>query len=100
MQATLQQKPSAQKPEAHCDASEQAAPTGRRPQLPFTHLTLAAQSLSEVQLVKQALLRVSQLKGAQMVAGPGVQLPAPSQTRIPPSDAPLQVPGWQTVPET
>src|SRR6185312_7651664 len=99
-QATLQQNPSAQKPDAHWAALEQAAPMGRLPQLPFTHLTLAAQSASEAQLVVQAPLRVSQLKGAQMVAGPGVQLPAPSQTRIPPSEAPLQVPGWQTVPAT
>jgi hypothetical protein len=92
VQATLQQNPSAQKPDAHCDPSAHAAPMGRRPQLPFTHLTLGAQSASEAQVVMQAPRWASQLNGAQIVAGPAVQLPAPSQTRIPPTAAPLQVP--------
>jgi hypothetical protein len=98
LQAMLQQNPSAQKPEAHWVASLQIAPAGRLPQLPFTQFTFAAQSASDAQVVTQALVLGSQLNGAQMVAGPGVQLPLPSQMRIPPTDAPSQVPAWQTVP--
>jgi hypothetical protein len=96
----LQQNPSAQNPEAHWLAAVQTAPMGRLPQLPFTHLTVAAQSESDEQLTTQLFVLGSQLNGAQIVAGPGVQLPLPSQTRIPPIDAPSQVPGWQTVPVT
>ena len=98
LQATLQQKPSAQNPEAHWDASLQMAPAGRLPQLPFMQFTFEAQSASDVQLVTQALVLGSQLNGAQMVAGPGVQLPAPSHMRMPLTEAPSHVPGWQTVP--
>jgi len=100
VQVTLQQKPSAQNPEAHWLAAVQTAPMGRLPQLPFTHLTVAAQSESDEQLTTQLFVLGSQLNGAQIVAGPGVQLPLPSQTRIPPIDAPSQVPGWHTVPVT
>jgi hypothetical protein len=46
------------------------------------------------------LVLLSQLNGAQMRDAPEVQFPAPSQARIPPIDAPLQVPGWQTVPSS
>ena len=100
VQVTLQQNPSAQNPDAHWLAALQTAPIGRLPQLPFTHLTLAAQSESDAQLTTQLFVLESQLNGAQMVAGPGVQLPMPSHTRMPPIDAPSQVPGWQTVPAT
>jgi hypothetical protein len=55
-QATLQQNPSAQKPEAHCEAAVQTAPIGLGPQLPATHLMPPAQSPSEVQPMKQALV--------------------------------------------
>jgi hypothetical protein len=74
LQATLQQKPSAQKPEAHCDAAPQTAPTGLGPQLPFTHFE-PTQSLSEVQVAAQAPVVASQLNGAQMTLGPGAQVP-------------------------
>ena len=100
VQATLQQNPSAQNAEAHWLEAVQTAPMGRLPQLPFTHFTLAAQSASDEQVVTHALVLLSQLNGAQMVAGPGVQVPAPSHTRIPPTEAPSQVPGWQTLPLT
>jgi len=100
LQATLQQNPSAQKFEAHWVEAVQTAPIGRLPQLPFTHLTLEAQSASEAQVTTQALVLLSQLNGAQMVAAPGVQSPASSHTRMPPTDAPSHVPGWQTVPGT
>ena len=48
----------------------------------------------------QALVEASQLNGAQTIVGPATQLPAPSHTRPPPTEAPVQVPGWQTVPVT
>lgn len=100
MQLLLQQTPSAQCPEAHCPWFIQAAPFGLRPQLPATHLVLGAQSESEAQVTTQALVLLSQLKGEQMRDGPEVQFPAPSQARMPPIDAPLQVPAWQTVPSS
>ncbi len=99
-QATLQQKPSAQKPDAHCLDTVQTAPIGFRPQLPFTHLTLDAQSASDEQVEMQAFWLESQLNGAQTVAAPGVQAPAPSHTWMPATDAPSQVPARQTVPVT
>jgi len=99
-QGTLQQNPSAQKFDAHWLAVVQTAPIGFFPQLPFTHLTLDAQSASDEQVKTQALVLLSQLKGAQIVEGPGVQAPLPSQTRMPPTEAPSQVPARQTVPET
>jgi hypothetical protein len=61
---------------------------------------LGAQSESEAQVPTQAFVFPSQLNGAQMIDGPEVQVPAPSQTRMPPTAAPLQVPAWQTVPSS
>jgi hypothetical protein len=98
VQALLQQTPSTQYPEAHWLASVQGALVCRLPQLPFTHLMLAAQSASEAHWVRHALVVASQLNGAQIFAGPVTQLPAPSQTRTPCRDAPLHEPPWQTVP--
>ena len=74
VQAMLQQTPSAQKPEAHCDPAVQMAPSGFGPQLPFTHLD-PRQSLSEEQVAAQVLLVGSHLNGAQMTVGPAVQVP-------------------------
>ncbi len=96
--ATLQQNPSAQKFDAHCEPAVQTAPTGLGPQLPFTHLTPPAQSLSDAQVATQAFVLGSQPNGAQMVAGPEVQEPWPSQTRVFLTAAPSQVPGAQVVP--
>jgi len=70
----LQQTPSAQKAEAHCDPAVQMAPSGFGPQLPFTHLELT-QSLSEAQVAAQTLVVGSHLNGAQMTVGPAVQVP-------------------------
>jgi len=100
VQLLLQQTPSAHCPDAHCPWVVQAAPLGLRPQLPATHFVLGAQSASEAQVPTQALVLPSQLYGAQMIDAPEVQVPAPSQTRMPPTDAPLQVPAWQTVPSS
>ena len=74
VQAVLQQKPSAQKPEAHCDPVLQTAPVGLGPQLPFTHFE-PTQSLSERQVPAQMSVVASQLNGAQMTVGPAVQVP-------------------------
>jgi len=100
VQLLLQQTPSAQWPDAHCPSVVQAAPLGLRPQLPATHLVLGAQSESEAQVPAQAFVLPSQLNGVQMIDGPEVQFPAPSQTWMPPIAAPLQVPSWQTVPSS
>jgi hypothetical protein len=74
VQAMLQQTPSAQKPEAHCEPALQIAPSGLGPQLPFTHFD-PTQSLSDAQVTAQAPLFASQLNGAQMTVGPAVQVP-------------------------
>jgi hypothetical protein len=62
------------------------------PQLPFTHLMFGAQSLSDEHCVRQALVAVLQPNGAQTVAAPATQLPAPSQTWTPPTEPPLHAP--------
>jgi hypothetical protein len=97
--ATLQQNPSAQKPDAHCDEVAQTAPMGLGPQLPATHLT-PAQSLSAAQVTTHALVSLSQPNGAQMVAGPAVQVPWPSHTRTSVTEAavPSQTPAPHPVP--
>jgi len=74
VQEVLQQTPSAQKPEAHCDPALQTAPVGLGPQLPFTHFE-PTQSLSDRQVTAQVPVVASQLNGAQMMVGPAVQVP-------------------------
>jgi hypothetical protein len=96
-QATLQQRPSAQKPDAHSGPFAHLAPLSLRPQLPATHF-VPAQSLSPAQVAKHAFVAPSQLNGEQTVVGPSLQCPLPSQTSAPVTAAPLQVPAWQTVP--
>ncbi len=100
VQALLQQTPSTQKPDAHWLASVQLVPVICLPQLPLRHLIPGAQSPSDAQRVTQALAAVSQPNGAQIFTAPATQLPAPSHVRIPPTEAPLQVPAWQTLPAT
>ena len=60
LQAVLQQTPSAQKLDAHWVEAVQMAPSGLSPQLPATHFTFSAQSASEAQVAKQALVLLSQ----------------------------------------
>ncbi len=79
-QATLQQTPSAQNPDAQSAFFVQNAARGFGPQLPATHLTPFAQSASALHAVKHLFVDVSQSKGAQTVAGPGLQRPPESQT--------------------
>jgi hypothetical protein len=94
----LQQTPSVQKPDAHSSSLVHTAARGFLPQLPFTHFCPVAQSVSASQLAWQLFVAGSQPKGAQIVAGPGLHAPLPSQTSIWSTAAPSQVPGWQTVP--
>jgi hypothetical protein len=98
LQATLQQTPSAQKPEAQSSFVLQTAPRGLGPQLPATHFTPPAQSLSLAHVAKHWPFEVSQPKGAHTVAGPGRHRPSPSHTSTPVTDAPSQAPGAHTVP--
>ena len=79
-QPTLQQTPSVQKPDAQSPSFEQTAPRGFSPQLPFTHVTPLTQSRSDRHVTTQAFVAGSQLYGAQIVAGPALQRPSPSQT--------------------
>ena len=87
-QATLQQTPSAQKPDAQSLALVQTAPDGLGPQLPATHLTPGTQSASDRQVGKHWPLELSHPYGAQMIWGPLAQVPAPSQTSAPTTAAP------------
>jgi hypothetical protein len=98
LQATLQQTPSAQKPEAQSPFALQTAPRGLGPQLPATHLTPPAQSLSLEHVAKHWPVFASHPKGAHTVAGPGRQRPSPSQTSTPVTDAPSHEPAAHTVP--
>jgi hypothetical protein len=97
-QATLQQRPSAQNPDAQSAFFAQRAPRGLGPQLPATHLMPFAQSPSVMHAVAHWLVEGSQPKGAQTVSGPGLQRPPESQTKTPPTCEPSQAPGLQTVP--
>ncbi len=80
MHATLQHSPSAQNPDAHSLPLLQTAPRGLGPQLPATHWTPLTQSEADAQVETHLLVAGSHPKGAQMVAGPGLQRPWPSQT--------------------
>ncbi|HET6197644.1 MAG TPA: hypothetical protein VFE12_17915 [Acetobacteraceae bacterium] len=57
-----------------------------------------AQSALVAHVVAHLLVAVSQLYGTQIVAGPDLQRPSPSQTFTSLTEAPSQVPGSQTVP--
>jgi hypothetical protein len=99
-QPTLQQKPSVQKPDAQSPSFAQTAPRGLSPQLPLTQVTPLTQSRSERQVTTQAFVAGSQPYGAQIVAGPALQRPPPSQTLIPLTAAFSHAPPLHTVPAT
>jgi hypothetical protein len=100
LQATLQQTPSAQKPDAQSVFFWHTAPGGLGPQLPFTQLTPSAQSVLDLHVTTQALVAASQLNGAQIVAGPDLQRPCPSHTLTPTTAPSEQEPALQIVPAT
>jgi hypothetical protein len=97
-QATLQQMPSAQKPEAQSVFALQVAPFIFKPQLEFTHCWLPAHWLVCVHESKQAPVVWSQENGAQMTVGPGRQRPMPSHAWAPTTASPSHMPGPQAVP--
>jgi hypothetical protein len=80
LQATLQQRPSVQKPEAHSLAAVHTAPRGFLPQLPSTHGWPSTQSVSARHDEKHWFFEGSQSYGAQTMAAPGLQRPVPSHT--------------------
>jgi hypothetical protein len=99
-QPMLQQTPSVQNPDAQSPSLTHTAPRGFGPQLPFTQVTPLTQSTSDRQVTTQARFVVSQLKGAQIVAGPDLQVPRPSQTFTSTTAAPSQAPALQIAPWT
>jgi hypothetical protein len=79
VQALSQQTPSTQNPDAHSLPAVQDA-VDLDPQDPATQRWPAVQSVSCVQEVRQPPAFASQRYGAQMMLGPGTQLPRLSQT--------------------
>jgi hypothetical protein len=98
LQATLQHRPSVQKPDLHSLSFAHTASFGLGPQLPLTHRMPVAQSAFEVHVVAHLCVAASQLNGAQIVAGPALHRPSPSHTSMSLTEAPSQVPGLHTVP--
>jgi hypothetical protein len=96
----LQQTPSVQNPDAQSVFFVHMAPGGLGPQLPLTHATPVTQSAFDRQVLAQAFVSGSQLKGAQIVAGPALHRPCPSQTLTPTTAPPEQAPALHTVPGT
>jgi hypothetical protein len=99
-QPMLQQTPSVQNPDAQSLSLAQTAPRGLGPQLPFTQVTPSTQSRSDLQVTTHARVVASQVNGAQMVAGPDLQCPLPSQTFVSTTASPLQAPCLQMAPGT
>ena len=97
-QPVLQQSPSVQNPDAHSESLVHWAARGFGPQLPLTQLTPVTQSESDLHFETHAPVAGSQSNGAQIVAGPGLQRPRPSQTLTSTTEATSHAPGLQTVP--
>jgi hypothetical protein len=99
-QASAQQTPSVQKPEAQSVLFAQLVPFILRPQLPLMHCTPRPQSLFAVQAPKQSCLLTSHEYGEHTFGSAGAHDPAPSHVWMPVTAAPSQVPALQTVPMT
>jgi hypothetical protein len=97
-QATLQQTPSAQNPDAQSEPCVQTAARGFGPQLPFTHLTPVTQSPSVLHDEKHMFDDGSQSNGAHTVEGPGLHRPLGSHAYTPEMVAPSHAPGLHTDP--
>lgn len=99
-QELLQQTPSTQWSDAHSlpFPEGQEAPFILGPQLAFTHLRPATQFVSLAQVGKHWFVFGSHENGAHTVVAPTRQCPAPSQTLVPVTASPSQVPGTHTVP--
>ena len=80
VQLELQQTPCWQSPDAHSPPPVQAVPGAFFAQAPLMQMFGARQSVSDVQVVRQAPL-VPQLKGSQPIAEPGWQTPDPLHVR-------------------
>ena len=95
VQAELQQTPSTQNVEAHSLPAEQGCPGDLGPQLPFTQVWPAMQSLSPAQWLTQAPPAHWYVPHS---CTPGIrQVPSPSQVPAVFTRFPLQVGGTQTV---
>jgi hypothetical protein len=97
LQATLQHTPSVQKPDAHSGPFAHLEPLTFRPQLPATHF-VPLQSTSEAHVAMHAPFVESHWNGLQIVVGPALHRPLPSQTMLPETAAPSQAPALHTVP--
>jgi hypothetical protein len=91
-QATAQQTPSVQKPDAQSPSFAQLEPFILSPQLPFMHCTLGAQSASVVQAVEQSCLFASHEYGTHTLAAPATHVPLPSHVLMFVTAAPAQAP--------
>jgi hypothetical protein len=96
LQASLQQTPSAQKPDRHCPALVQATPSSFRPQVPITQWPPAEQSPSLRQVSRQ--LPAEQANGTQSITAPPWQLPRPLQVLAKRRRVPSQLGGTHSVP--
>jgi hypothetical protein len=95
-QVDSQQTPSAQKPDLHWLPWVHCCPRPRMPQLPFTQVLGATQSLSEAQVTLQALPWHSE--GAQLIGEPITQVPLPLHVEAGVSAPAAQEAGRQTEP--
>ena len=100
MQATLQQVPSAQWPDAQSPSTMQPNPFSFIPQLRMAHCWPAEHWALVVQLPSQRLSEGSQEYGAQGLLVLPEQAPFPSQVLTPDKPSPSQVPVLQTVSAT
>jgi hypothetical protein len=100
VQALLQQKPCAQKPEAHSFAAVHAVPVGFSVHAPALQMYGATQSVAAVQVLRQMGIVASQVYGAHALVVAAAQTPAPLHVRGDVSVDPVQVGAAHCVPVT
>jgi hypothetical protein len=96
-QATLQQTPSTQLPDAQRSAVWHGCPLRDLPQAPPRHCCPAAQSELVVHASAHRLVVGSQVYGKHGAGGAGAQVPLPSQEDPPATESPAHAPSWQGV---